>query len=82
LNVGRSTVKALGKIKLQHEAGMSLAVIGGHKLQAGNLHELALQRRGYVVRHGLRGRARIIHLHLDDGIINSRQIADRQPEIS
>ena len=53
-----------------------------HQLQAGNLHELPFQRRGHVVGHRLRRCARIIYLHLDDGIIDRRQIAHRQAEIS
>ena len=61
---------------------MSLRVVGGHQLEAGNLHELAFQRRGDVIRHRLRRGARIIHLHLDHRVIDGRKIAHRQLEIS
>ena len=71
--------RLLDKIELQHEAGVALAAVGGHQLQAGNLHELALQRRGDVVGHRLRRRARIVHLHLDHRIVHRRQIVHRQP---
>ncbi len=72
LNVGGSAVEALGEIELQHEAGMSLAIIGRHQFQARNLHELALEWRGDIVGHRLRRRSRIIDLHLDHGIIDRR----------
>ncbi len=73
--------RLLFKIKLQHEAGVALAAVGRHHLQAGNLHELALERRGHVVGHGLRRRARIIHLHLNHGIVDRGQIVDRQAQV-
>ena len=81
LHVGRSRVEALGEIELQDEAGVSLAVVGGHQLEAGNLHELALERRGHVVGHRLGRGARIVHLHLDHRIIDRRQIVHRQLKI-
>ncbi len=81
LHVGGGSVQALREIELQHEAGVSLTVVGGHQFQARNLHELALQRRGHVVRHRLGRCARIVDLHLDHGIIDGRQIADRQAKI-
>ncbi len=81
LHVRGSAVEALGKIELQDEVGVSLGVVGSHQLQPRNLHELALQRRGHVVGHRLRRRARIVHLHLNDRVVDSRQIADRQLKI-
>jgi hypothetical protein len=74
LNVSCGSVQTLGKIKLQREAGVPLAIVGGHQLQARNLHELAFQWRGYVVGHRFWRRARVIYLHLDDRVVNSRQI--------
>ena len=61
---------------------MSLAIVGGHQLQAGNLHELAFERRGNIVRHGFRSRAGIIYLHLDDGIVDGRKVTYRQAKVS
>ena len=61
---------------------MSLAVVRSYQLQSRNLHELALQRGGHIVGHRIRRRSRVVDLYLDDRIINGRQIADGQPEIS
>src|SRR5215469_5626244 len=60
---------------------MSLPIVGGHQFKARNLHELALQRRGHVVRHRLRCGTRIVHLHLDYGVVDRRQITDGQAEV-
>ena len=60
---------------------MALAIVGRNELQAWNLHELALQWRGYVVGHRLGRRAGIIYLHLDDRVVNSRQITYRQAKV-
>ena len=81
LHVGRRAVEALGKIKLQDKTGVPLTVVRGHQLQARDLHELALQRRGHIVGHRVRRSSRIVDLHLDDRIIDGRQIAYRQPKI-
>ena len=70
LNVGSGTVEALREIELQHKAGKPLTIIGGNQFQARNLHELALQRRSHIVRHGLGRCARVTYLHLDYGIVD------------
>ena len=82
LNVGRRSVEALRKTKLQHEARVTLSIVRGHHLESGDLHELAFQRRGHVVGHRLRSRARITNLHLNHRVIHGRQVAHRKPEIS
>jgi len=81
LNISRGRVQTLGKIELQHEVGVALRIVRGHQLEAGNLHELALQRRGDVVRHSLWRRAGIVHLHLDHRVIHRGQVAYRQLKV-
>ena len=81
LHVGGGGVETFVQIKLQNEARVSLAVVGGDHFQARNLHELAFERRGHIVGHGFRRRARITHLHLNDGVVDCRQVADRQAQV-
>ena len=70
--------RLLESVELQHEARVALAAGGGHQFQPGNLHELPFQRRGDVVGHRLRRRARVADLHLNDRIVHGRQVVDRQ----
>src|SRR5207249_8928843 len=43
---------------------------------------LSLERRGDVVRDRLGARARVIGLHLDDGIVHRRQVVHREPAVA
>ena len=60
----------------------SLSALGSHHLQSVDLHELAFERRGDVVGNRIRTGARITHLHLDDRIVDGRQIVYRQLKIT
>ena len=51
------------------------------ELESRNLHELTLERRGDVVGHRLGRRAWIPHLNLDDRIVDSRQVVDREAPV-
>ena len=61
---------------------MALGAFGSHEFQSGNLHELALKRRGDVVGHGVRTRARIVRLHLDDRVVHGWQVVHRELPIA
>ena len=81
LHVGGRGIQALGEGELQDEARASLTAARGHQLESRNLHELTLERRGDVVGHRLGRCAGIPHLNLDDRIVDSRQVVDRQAPV-
>ena len=81
LDVIGSTVNVPGEVELQHQPRRALAAAGRDEHESRDLHELPLERRGHVGGHRLRSCAGITGLDLNDGIVDRRQIADRQPEV-
>src|SRR5580658_720076 len=81
LHIRRGGVHILRERKLQDEAGGALPAARGHKFKAGDLHELALERRGHVVSHGFGRGAGIADADLDYGVVHCRQVIYRQREI-
>jgi hypothetical protein len=61
---------------------VSLVALGRYEFQPGNLYELALERRGDIVGHGVGTRARVVHLHLDDRVVHSWQVVHWQLPIA
>ena len=78
LYVGGGAVEAFRKVKLQYEARVPLDIVRGDHLESGDLHELPFEWRGDVVCHSVRRCARIVHLDLDDWVIDCRQVAHGQ----
>src|SRR5262249_55248739 len=68
--------------ELQRQACVTLRAARGDELQSIDLHKLALQRRGDIIRHCVGARARVVHLHLNNRIIDSRKVVHRKPEIT
>ena len=60
---------------------MPLPAVGGHDLEAGNLHELTLERRGDIVRHRVGRGARVVHADLDHRIVDGRQVVHGKREV-
>ena len=67
LHIGGGGIDAFAQIELQREAGVALAAVAGDQFQTGNLHELALERRGDVVGHRLGRGTGIGDVHLMTG---------------
>ena len=82
MHISGRGIDILVQSKLQSKAGLSLSALRGHHLQAIDLHELALERRGDVVGNRVRTRARVTDLHLDDGIVHRRQIVHRELKVA
>jgi hypothetical protein len=81
LDVGGGGVEAFIENKLQNKVRVSLAAVRSDQLKAGNLHELALERRGDIVRHRFGRGAGVAHLHLNDGIVDSGQVIHRKTAV-
>ena len=78
LHILRGGVNVAAQAELQGDLRAALRAHGTHGLKSGDGGELALQHGGYGGGHGLRARAGQRGAHLDGGIIDIGQIADRQ----
>ncbi len=72
LYVGGRGINVFFESELKRESCDSLSALGSHHLEPVDLHELALERGGNVVRNRIRACSRVTHRHLDHRIINCR----------
>ena len=78
LDVGRRGVDVLVQGELEGQAHVPLGALRRDDLEAGDLHELALERRRDVVGHRVRAGAGVVGLHLDDRVVHGGQVVHRQ----
>ena len=81
LHVDRGAVDVAVEIELQRDVGAARAARRGHRVEAGDGRELALERAGDRRRHRAGIAARQAGADVERRVVDLRQIADRQRAI-